>query len=115
MCYYKLRWSRTFPVVISATVGLSALVAYIVKISMDYAKLKTDFENNRKRDEETRAENDKKFSELYNSRNRTNDTLVELSTTLKMVATNIEQQFNSLDKKIDELKAEHRKGCTKDC
>lgn len=88
---------------------------YIVKISSDYAKLKTDFENNKMRDEEERQKNERKFQELYNSRNNTNDTLVELSTTLKMFATNIEQQFGLLDKKIEELKNEHIRGCPKDC
>lgn len=75
-------------------------------IENDYRELKTDFENNKKRDEDDRADNAQKFAELYTSRNKTNDTLVELTTTLKMISTNIDQRLNSLEKKIDELKVE---------
>lgn len=78
-------------------------------ISSDVTKLGTDFNNNKTRDDEERKDNNKKFEELYNSRNKTNDVLVELSTTVKMFGTSMEQQFNSLEKKIDELRAE-RKG-----
>lgn len=110
------------------------ILAYVVKISMDYSKVKTkcesyemkltvleticqkisqdmttiqaEFKNNQKRDDEERAENNKKFEELYRSRNKTNDILVELSTTVKMLGSNIEQQFNSLEKKIDEYRSQ---------
>lgn len=71
---------------------------------MDYSKLKTRVENISQRDEEERKANAEKFSELYNSRNNTNETLAELSTTLKMFISNIDMQFKQLEKKIDELK-----------
>lgn len=128
---------RNLPVVISAILSIIGLLAYVVKISMDYSKLKTendtlkkesaDFknrlselekdyraiktevENNKERDEETRKENNKKFNELYDSRNKANDVLTELTTTLKMISQNIDQRFISLEKKIDELRGE-RKG-----
>jgi seryl-tRNA synthetase len=92
--------------------GLVGLLGKVIKMSMDYQKLKSDLQQtqslisqNSKRDEEERKENALKFNELYNSRNKTNEALVELTTTVKMMVTNIDQQFCSLNKKIDELKA----------
>lgn len=73
-------------------------------LTLDYNQIKTRFENNEKRDEEERKENNAKFAELYNSRNKTNETLTELSTTIKMLVSNINQQFEMLDKKIDSLR-----------
>ena len=82
---------------------------------MSFSKMKTEIEENKKRDEEERCNNQRKFQELYESRNKTNDTLTELTTTIKMLIGNmdkqfatIDKQFSSLDKKIDELK-EHVK------
>lgn len=90
--------------VLSIVIGFVGLLAYVVKVSMDYQKLKSRLEQNEKRDEEERKENALKFNELYNSRNKTNETLTELTTTVKMLVSNINQQFTSLDKKIDELR-----------
>jgi len=81
---------------------------YLVKFSGDYSRLKAQVEHNSERDKEEREANLRKFTELYNSRNATNEALTELATTIKMLSANINQQFDQLDKKIDELK-EHRK------
>lgn len=70
---------------------------------MDYQRLKTRFEENEKRDEEERRSNQRKFEELYNSRNKTNEALTELTTTIKMMNCNIDQQLKNLEKKIDTL------------
>lgn len=70
---------------------------------MDYQRLKTRFEENEKRDEEERHANQRKFEELYNSRNKTNEALTELTTTIKMMNCNIDQQLKNLEKKIDSL------------
>lgn len=70
---------------------------------MDYQRLKTRFEENERRDVEERSSNQRKFEELYNSRNKTNEALTELTTTLKMMNTNIDQQLKNLEKKIDTL------------
>lgn len=70
---------------------------------MDYQRLKTRFEENEKRDEEERHSNQRKFEELYNSRNKTNEALTELTTTIKMMNCNIDQQLKNLEKKIDSL------------
>lgn len=91
-------------VIISLTGGIVGILAYVVKISMDYQRIKSRIDQNEKRDEEERRENALKFNELYNSRNKTNETLTELTTTVKMLVSNINQQFTSLDKKIDELR-----------
>lgn len=91
-------------VIISLIGGIVGILAYVVKISMDYQRIKSRIDQNEKRDEEERRENALKFNELYNSRNKTNETLTELTTTVKMLVSNINQQFTSLDKKIDELR-----------
>lgn len=85
-------------------VSFAGLLAYIIKISMDYSRLKARFEENEKRDNEERRVNSAKFTELFNSRNRTNETLVELSTTMKMMLENMTNQFNNLERKIDSLR-----------
>lgn len=73
-------------------------------LNIDYSQTKTKFAQNEKRDEEERSNNEKRFNELYTSRNQTNEVLTELSTTVKMLMQNINTQFQQLDKKIDELK-----------
>lgn len=74
-------------------------------LNIDYSQTKTKFNQNEKRDEEERSNNEKRFNELYTSRNQTNEVLTELSTTVKMLMQNINTQFQQLDKKIDELKS----------
>lgn len=74
---------------------------------MDYAKLKTRVEQNESRDIEERTANARKFTELYASRNQTNETLKELTTTLKFLTQNIDVQFRNLEIKVDALKGEH--------
>lgn len=48
--------------------------------------------------------NEKKFDELFASRNKTNEALTELNTTMRMLIQNIDKQFENLDNKIEELK-----------
>lgn len=83
----------------------------IAKISKELAEIKisantlqTQFDTHSKQYEFDTKNNATMFNELYNSRNKTNETLTELSTTLKLLVSNIDNQFNSLDKKIDSLK-----------
>ena len=102
--HYKERVMSEVSVIISLIGGIVGILAYVVKISMDYQRIKSRIDQNEKRDEEERRENALKFNELYNSRNKTNETLTELTTTVKMLVSNINQQFTSLDKKIDELR-----------
>lgn len=68
------------------------------------SSLKTRLDANEKRDEEERKNNTEKFTELYNSKNKTSETLTELTVTIKMMVQNFNQQFANLDMKIDELK-----------
>lgn len=84
--------------------GILGLLGKVVNMSMRYQELLSRVEQNEKRDEEERKDNALKFNELYNSRNKTNETLIELTTTVKMMVQNMDQQFVSLNKKIDELK-----------
>lgn len=82
---------------------------------MDYSRLKTKLEQNeaddkreretiKKQIEEIEKRNSKKFDDLFDSRNKTNETLIELTTTIKMMTANMTTQFTNLEKKIDELK-----------
>lgn len=73
-------------------------------LQINYSQTVTKVEQNEKRDEEERLSNSTKFRELFDSRNATNEALTELTTTVKMLCSSINQQFNQLDKKIDELK-----------
>lgn len=130
---------RSLDVVLSILGGLATLVgflAYIVKISMDYAKVKAEtektqekmleLEKEHKEDvdsikqefeerfvsaknyystqvKELKENNAVKFKELYESRNKTEVCLAELTSTVKMLVQNMDKQFSSLEKKIDEI------------
>lgn len=107
--YYEVKLVRV-QTVIGIIVSILGIIGYIVKISADYSKLKTKLEIAEQRIAETKAiiekesgENSQKFVELFASRNKTNEALVELSTTLKIISSNIDKQFENLDKKIDTL------------
>lgn len=115
--------------------GFLGIIVYIIKISIDYANLKNEcanlkrakiefdnlkvdysalkieVKNNEKRDEEERKKNAEMFNELYNSRNKTNEVLVELASTVKNLVDNMDKKFNDqarqlekLEQKIDDLK-----------
>lgn len=47
---------------------------------------------------------EKKFDELFASRNKTNEVLAELNTTIRLLVSNIDKQFENLDTKIEDLK-----------
>lgn len=86
--------------------GLLGLLGKVWNMGTKYQDLLNRVEANEKRDAEERENNNKKFTELYNSRNKTNETLVELNTTLKLMLTNFDNQFSTLNKKIDEMRKE---------
>ena len=86
--------------------GLVGLLTGLVRISMDYQRLKSVVEQNERRDEEERKENALKFNELYNSRNTTNEALVRLTTTVEMLVTTMSDKFETVYQKIDEIKQE---------
>ena len=124
----KLEQTRTFGTQISLILGIIAgilgIFGYVVKISMDYAKLKarvddmekdiikhnelpqdiTELKSDVTHLKNLQQENYLRIKELTNSQNKTNDTLVELSTTIKMMVGNINMQFDNLNSKIIELK-----------
>lgn len=86
--------------------GLLGLFGWVWNMASKYQDLVTRVTQNEERDKEERTKTDAKFNELYISRNKTNETLVELSTTIKMMINNMDTQFAQLNKKIDEIKAE---------
>lgn len=132
--------------IIAVCVSLCGIVAYIVKISFNFAKLKERqqesekdilalqnnnenvekstalvtnkistlevfIQNNTKRLEDNELKNSQKFTELFTSRNNTNEVLAELNTTIRMLVQNMnkkfdgfDKQFEKLDNKIEELK-----------
>lgn len=58
---------------------------------------------------EIKESNSEKFKELYSARNKTEVCLAELTSTVKMLVQNMDKQFTTIEKKIDEL-AERVKG-----
>lgn len=72
------------------------------EIPQDITELKSDVTHLKN----LQQENYLRIKELTNSQNKTNDTLVELSTTIKMMVGNINMQFDNLNSKIIELKGD---------
>lgn len=116
---------RDLVTTISAVGGVLAVLGYVVKISMDYAKVKAEqkilkqemVEVEQRLEEsftgvkqyyteqfkEIKKSNSEKFKELYNSRNKTEICLAELTSTIKMLVQNMDKQYSSIEKKIDEI------------
>lgn len=121
-CIIPKEVSRRDVTIIGLCATIAGLVAYVVKISISYGKTQTRLkeenstikdkvsvleivvENNSKRDEEERLKSCKKFDDLYASKNKTNEVITELTTTIKLMMNNFDSQFRNLDKKIDELR-----------
>lgn len=47
--------------------------------------------------------NAEKFKELYQARNKTEVCLAELTSTVKMLVQNMDKQFSTIEKKIDDI------------
>lgn len=91
-----------------------------MKLTADYTRLKTKYEKTEEEIARIRENEEKqdirytaKFTELYDSRNKTNETLTELTTTLKIFMENVSTQYSSmrdqflkLEQKIDSIKKE---------
>lgn len=131
-CIIPKEVSRRDVTIIGLCATIAGLVAYVVKISISYGKMQSQLsdvikmstqlkeenstikdkvsvldivvENNSKRDEEERLKSCKKFDDLYASKNKTNEVITELTTTIKLMMNNFDSQFRNLDKKIDELR-----------
>lgn len=58
---------------------------------------------NTKRLEEDETKNAKKFDELFSSRNKSNEILTELNTTIRMLVSNLDSKFDNLDDKFNNL------------
>lgn len=77
---------------------------------MDYANLKaevTHIHNEltfiRKENTDIHSSTSEKFKELFESRNKTQSNLAELTTTVKMLVANMDKSFATIDKKLDEI------------
>lgn len=78
---------------------LSTGAAVVSKI----AKMEQRMDTNEARDKEEREDNKKKFEELYNRSNSTKESIVELTTTIKMMVTQNEKNFADIKIKLDEV------------
>jgi len=111
MRYYFMRSKKrtTFSQVLDGifTIGGFAVFATVIKVAIDYTQLKAV--NSQQEDKITDLKNKIKEIEarlevFTDFKADTKETLAELTTTLKLLTTSINQQFSNLDKKIDELK-----------
>ena len=83
---------------ISCIGGLLAIVAYVVKLSMDYSKLKSTVQHLADRAHEDRQKNSEKFSELYARKDEMRGTLTELTASVESMSRLCEARFASLEK-----------------
>lgn len=81
---------------------VSILTAVCLVVSK-FSKMEQRLNSNEERDREERADNKKKFEELYNSRNQTNENLRELTTTVKILVSQNEKEFSAINKKLDDV------------
>lgn len=106
MDYQKLKSSKeTMEKTIEGQkVKTNALVNDFTLIHSDFLQLKMRVDENEKRDAEERKSSSQKFNELYNSRNQTNESLIKLTSTVENLVTLMSNNFDSINKKIEEIK-----------
>ena len=97
-----------FAAVISCMGGLLAIVAYVVKLSVDYSKLKSTVQHLADRAHEDRQKNSEKFAELYARKDEMRDTLVELTASVESMSRLFESRFASLEKQYATLSEQFR-------
>lgn len=86
----------------------NALVSDFNLIHSDFMQMKLRIDENAKRDAEEREKSARKFDELYNSRNSTNETLIKLTTTVESLVATMSDKFETINFKIDEIKSDLR-------
>lgn len=86
----------------------NALVNDFNLIHSDFIQMKLKIDENAKRDIEEREKNARKFDELFNSRNLTNETLIKLTTTVESLVATMSDKFETINFKIDEIKSDLR-------
>lgn len=95
------------------------MLVYVIKLSADYSRIKTKLEqaeNNIKylleNDEKQDKRNSEKFTELFNARTRTAESLTELTTTMKLLISSNDKHFEQIERQIEklEVKIEEIKG-----
>lgn len=94
-----------------AIAGLMVTIIGLISAEVSRnAKMESRMEANEARDKEEREDNKRKFEELYNRSNKTNENIVELTTTLKLMVTQNEKNFAEIKTKLDDVikKAEAR-------
>ena len=107
-------------VVLGLVLSILGVISYIVKLAVDYSRLKSEvkelksdlvqykkeLENKINDIVKTIEEMKMQIRELYEFRLSTSQVLTELSTTLKMMSDNINNQFKNLQEKLDKLGVE---------
>ena len=107
----------SFSTLIGLICSLLGVLGYVVKLAVDYSKLKSEVKELKsdllqyKKELENKINDIMKdveeirnnIKELYEFRYTTGQALTEVSTTLKMLSNNINQQFKNLEDKIDQI------------
>lgn len=78
---------------------VSGIVWKVADLSVKFGRITKQLEANEERDNEERRRNASKFTELYNSRNSQQETIMRLDTTMN----NINGKLEKIDSKIDRL------------
>lgn len=86
---------------ISIATFLLGIMYKLVDISVKFGRFANTLEENENRDDEERRKNAAKFTELFNSRNRHESTLIRLDTTVVNMSTKLDRMDIKLDKIMD--------------
>lgn len=86
---------------ISIAIELVGLLIVGAGCVSKFSKLEQRMDQNEKRDEEERASNKEKFTELYNSRNQTSDNLIKLTANVEMLVQQMTSNFTALKDQMD--------------
>ena len=93
----------SFAAIVSCIVGLLAIATYVIKLSVDYSKLKSTVQHLLERAHEDRQKNSEKFSELYARKDEMRETLTELTASVESMSRLCEARFASLEKQYSQL------------
>ena len=91
-------------------IGIAAsflsIAIVIAGVVSKFSKMEERMRINEERDKETREKNEKMFDELFNSRNKTNENLTELTVTVKMLVSNMDKQFLGINDQLNKIHEE---------
>lgn len=83
-----------------------SIAIVIAGVVSKFSKMEERMRINEERDKETREKNEKMFDELFNSRNKTNENLTELTVTVKMLVSNMDKQFLGINDQLNKIHEE---------